>query len=501
MGEAQGTLFEPEFNRSVKVETSQQRITSHAGAILLRELDHQLGLVDSLAARITDPRDPEKIRYTAVELLRERMYALALGEENQDDLDRLAHDPALRMAAWDRPGQDVLEERLASQPTQSRLIGWLGVCSQNREALRQALFDWTHRHLRSTRGARGRAVRRATIDVDSLPIVIHGRQQGGHYNGHHGHTVYHPQVASFSVEGDYDSTRYGHRLGNGFIHATLRQGQVHTAQGARRFIRRVVEHARQMARSFDLRLDAGFTSGEVLDDLCDQGVRFCGRLKKNPVLDRLAEPHLRRPPGRPPRGGYESIVELGRHCAESWQHSQRLILVVVDKPDPRSGQLHLLPRYFFLVTNWPRTLRSAEEVLDHYRKRGTFEDRLGEFNEAIGPHLSSRAFLDNEVTLLLALLAFNMATMLRNELEDELGGCWDLHRFQQTVLRAGGRVVKHARRLWLHIEQGVSAFWSILATRVGQLRLPSQWGTPRGARHRQWVPPPAHAHLTYVPRG
>lgn len=289
MGEAQGTLFEPEFNRSVKVETSQQRITSHAGAVLLRELDHKLGLVESLSAQLADPRDPDRIRYTAAELLRERIYALALGEENQDDLDRLAHDPALRMAAWDRPGEQVLDERLASQPTQSRLIDWLADFPENREALRRSLFDWTHRHLRSTGGCGDHAVMRATIDVDSFPIEIHGRQQGGGYNGYYRDAVYHPQVASFSVRGDYDSSLSGHRLGNGFIHATLRQGQVHTAQGARRFIRRVVEHARQMARSFDLRLDAGFTIGEVMDDVTDQGVRFCGRSEEKPGLG---------PPGR-----------------------------------------------------------------------------------------------------------------------------------------------------------------------------------------------------------
>jgi len=55
MGEDQGTLFEPEFNRSVKVQTSEQRITSHANAVLLREADHQLGLVKSLAAQHRDP--------------------------------------------------------------------------------------------------------------------------------------------------------------------------------------------------------------------------------------------------------------------------------------------------------------------------------------------------------------------------------------------------------------------------------------------------------------
>ncbi len=237
-----------------------------------------------------------------------------------------------------------------------------------------------------------------------------------------------------------------------------------------------------------------------MDELSDEKVRFCGRLKKNAVLDRLAEPHLSRPPGRPPAGGYEYVVELGKHQAEGWRHAQRLILVVVDQPDPRSGQLNLLPRYFFLITNWPKTARSGEEVLAHYRKRGTFEDRLGEFNEAIGPHLSSREFIENEVTMLLALLAFNMTSMLRNEFEDALGGCWDLHRFQQSVLRAGGRVVKHARRLWLHVEQSAAEFWRTMTTRISQLRLPSRWNSPRGARHRAWIPPPSHAHLALVLR-
>jgi hypothetical protein len=249
-----------------------------------------------------------------------------------------------------------------------------------------------------------------------------------------------------------------------------------------------------------LRLDAGFTIGNVMDELSDEKVRFCGRLRKNPVLDRLAEPHLGRPPGRPPAGGYEYVIELGRHQAEGWRHAQRLILVVVDRPDPRTGQLNLLPRYFFLVTNWPKTVRTAEEVLANYRQRGTFEDRLGEFQEAVAPHLSSRAFEENETTMLLALLAFNMTCMLRNELEARVGGCWDLHRFQQTVLRAGGRVVKHARRLWLHIEQSVASFWRLTADCIRRLRLPARWATPRGARRRDWVPPPAHAHLTLVHR-
>lgn len=398
MGEAQTNVFDPDFNRAIKVQAVDQRLTSHAGAILLRDFDHQLGLTESLADQLHDPRRPDRIRYQPVELIRERIYAMAMGDSHQDDLDRLAHDPAVKMAVWDRPGEEVLNQRMASQPTQSRLIDWLADIKQNREVLRKSLFDWTHRHLRST-GSSDRRVRQATIDIDSFPIQVHGHQQGAHYNGYYQETVYHPMVASFSVGGDYDSTRAGMRLGSGFIHAVLRQGQTHTAHGMRRFVGNVIERAKQMAWSFDIRLDAGYTAGSVMDELTDQGVRFCGRIKKNAVLVRLAEPHLKRPPGRPPAGGYEDVIELGSYQAEGWKHAQRLILVIIDQPDPKTGQLDLLPRYFFLVTNWSQPQRSGERVLAHYRLRGTFEDRLGEFNEAIGCHLSSPNFAENEVTM------------------------------------------------------------------------------------------------------
>ena len=224
MSEAQACLFTPSFNRAVKIRQRDSRLTSHAGAIILREADHRLGLLESLAERMDDPRDPDKIRYTLVELLRERIYALALGESAQDDLDRLAFDPALRMATWDRPGEQVLDERLASQPTQSRLLDTLAGRPEHLEALRNALAEWTERHLRSTGG--DHAVRYGTLDIDSFPVVVAGRQPGGAYNGYYQETVYHPLLASFAVAGDYDSPMQGQRLGNGFVHAILRAGQV-----------------------------------------------------------------------------------------------------------------------------------------------------------------------------------------------------------------------------------------------------------------------------------
>ena len=148
-------------------------------------------------------------------------------------------------------------------------------------------------------------------------------------------------------------------------------------------------------------------------------------MKKNAVLDELATPYISRRPGRPPSEGYEYTVELDKYQAKGWQHAQRLIVVVVDRPDPATGQLNLMPKYFFHITNWMESERSAADVLFHYRQRGTFEDRLSEFQEVIGPHLSSPNFAENEATMLVSLWSYNLSSMLRIELEDALGSCWD----------------------------------------------------------------------------
>lgn len=498
MGESQGWLFEPTFNRSVKVRASDDRITSDGGLLLLREADHRLGITEWLAGRLHDPRRQDLIRYQLVELLRERLYALALGYSAQDDADRLAHDPAMKVAAWNRPGEHPLDERMASQPTQSRLIDILTLTRSNLAALRDSLCESCERHLRASGG--DHAARRVTVDIDSFPIQVHGRQPGAAYNGHYRDTVYHPLVASYAVAGDYDSMQEGYRLGNGFVHAILRQGAAHTAEGIKRFAGEVVRKAKRLGWVIDLRIDAGYTDGPTLDYMTDEKVRFIGRIKSNAVLERLAAPHLTRPVGRPPQEGYEKLVELGPYQAQSWKHSQRLLLVVVDRPDPKTGQLNLLPDYFFLVLGWPKEELDGPAALLHYRRRGTFEDRLGEFQQAIGPHLSHDTFAANEALLLLSLLAFNLVSMLRIEYEDGAGSCFDLGRFQRDVLKAGARVVKHARRLVMHVAKVVTPFWQRLWKRFDRWKLPCRFPQPQGPRVRPWMPPPRHAFLTEVRR-
>jgi hypothetical protein len=259
-----------------------------------------------------------------------------------------------------------------------------------------------------------------------------------------------------------------------------------------------------------VRIDAGLVNGRVLDAIDDEGARFVGRIRNNAVLDALAQPYLQRPPGRPMKEGDEFAVELGAYQAGEWTRPYRVVLVVIDLPDPKTGLRELFPHYFFLVTNWRVAQRGGWELVEHYRRRGTFEDRLGEFNGAIGNGLSAGSFAANEAGLLLKLLAFNLAGMLRGELEDASGCGWDLKRVQQTVLKAGARLVQHARRVIVDVAQAAGVLWERLLQRMERWWRPSVspaglcgaarvWGRT-APRPRRWLPPPRHAHLSLVLR-
>lgn len=352
----------------------------------------------------------------------------------------------------------------------------------NVNALREGLFQSIHRHIAST--GNDKLVQHATIDLDSFPIEVDGKQQGSNYNGNYRFTAYHPLVASISVAGNYDSARDGNRIGNGFINAILRQGSVHTTKGANRFVRTVMAKAKQMAYVTDFRLDAGYTVGGVMDAMNDQNLKFVKRFKTNPKHAELAAQHVSRPVGRPPAEGYEYHVELGMYQAESWKHAQRLIPVVVDHFDPTTGQLNLMPHYFFLVTNWNESQRSSDQLLEHYRGHGTFEDRLGKFNQVNGAQLSSKSFTENECTMLMALQAFNLASIVRNEHEDVQGSCMDLGRFQNQVLQAGALVIKHFRRVIVRVARSVQGFWERLSGRFSAWKLPDRLHANIGPNRR-----------------
>ena len=68
--------------RLVQGQFDSGSMTSDAGVMLLGATDRKLGLMQAAAQCIADPRNPLLITHSAAELLRQRVYGLALGWED-----------------------------------------------------------------------------------------------------------------------------------------------------------------------------------------------------------------------------------------------------------------------------------------------------------------------------------------------------------------------------------------------------------------------------------
>ena len=129
------------------------RLSSDGGVLLLREIERRLGIAELLASRVTDERDPASTTHSYADMIRARMFAIACGYEDCDDLDVLRFDPAFELACGrlSETGDDLM-----SQPSLLRLEN---APSWHEPALFNArLSDTASRtktgddHLRSRRG-------------------------------------------------------------------------------------------------------------------------------------------------------------------------------------------------------------------------------------------------------------------------------------------------------------------------------------------------------------
>lgn len=462
------------FNGSILLEGSENRLTGDAGALLLREVDDRLGFTAELAEQIVDPRHPVFITHPWQELFRTRLYSMALGHKDQDDLDRLKHDPALRIGVSERRGAAPLEESeglvpsgLSSQPTQSRLLATLAH-DESRARLSDAVYDWAKRGIRAERKRPGSA-RWRVLDVDSLPIKAHGQQPGSANNGHYHMRCFQP-LAVF----DHASASC--------LGGKLRPGNVHTAEGVAEFLLPIVEQVKadNLGRQIAVRGDAGFPHETLLAPLEASGSRYAMRVPNNEVLKRLAKPYLKRPVGRPPSESRVWTHELEYRVTTGdnpWSRDRRVILVVLEKP----GELFL--DSFFLVTNWTVAERSGEWVLEFYRERGTMEGYIGELKNVLQPALSSaprpKSHINgkplksrcpsrdgeaaNEATFLLNLLAYNLLNTARRVMNSSAPrqSGWSLDRLRTTLLSVPARITRHSRYVAFQINEATKQVWRV----------------------------------------
>jgi hypothetical protein len=188
--------------------------------------------------------------------------------------------------------------------------------------------------------------------------------------------------------------------------------------------------------------DAALADLEVYEYCEGERVTYFIRLPANAVLDRLIDPYLTRPVGRPAKSGIRiRLIDL-QYPAKTWDRERRVVAEI----EWHEGGL--FPRIGFIVTN---SKLAAGKVVKVYNGRGDVENRIKEGKNTLRwDKTSCHPFADNQARLLMGVLAYNLLHMLRQfylvgeEVKRSME--WLIKRLSKV----GAQVAYHSRRWYVH---------------------------------------------------
>ena len=439
MGDDEKTPLKLDFDSKVRVEFRGATITSDAGLLACRELDDALSLTDSADEFLKESRTGKNILHQLIPLLRQSVYSRLAGYDDTNDADRLSQDPALRVVVgWKGPDRNA-----ASTSEMGRFETELLTQKENLKGIERLNVEWIKRALAKT------VHRRIILDIDSSESPVHGEQEEAAYNGHFGCMCYHP-LFCFNQFGDCEG-------------AVLRPGNVHSADGWKEFINPIVERYLKLAVRLLFRADAAFAKPEIYEYLETRHIGYAIRLPANEVLQKEIAHLLVRPtewPSQKPIVSYHDFV----FQAQSWNVPRR----VVAKVEWHQGEL--FPRVGFIVTNLSYPTKG---IVSFYNGRGTAEQWIKEGKYALNwTRLSCHKFVANQVRLWLFILAYNLGNFFRRLALPEAIKSWSLTSIQTRLIKIGGRLVRHARRLVFQLAEVMVTreMFDEMLERIGRLR-------------------------------
>ena len=387
-------------------------ITSDGGVMLLAGADRRLGLADALAAAIPDHRDPSRVRHALGNILRARIFAIACGYADADDLDHLRIDPAFKLACGKLPQSG---DQLASQPTISR---WENA-PDLRTLLRLAgvLVDQWCQSYRPPPKA-------VTLDIDDTLDVAHGGQQLALFNAHYDERCFLPIHV-------YDANT------GQCVTAILRPGKTPTGVEIRAHLRRLVRRIRRHwpNTAITVRGDSHYGRPEVMAWCEASGLQFICGLAGNKPLHALVETTA--DAVRTQRAVQNCDVVRGyvetSYAAKSWSTSRR----VAARIEATRRGLDIR----FVVTNIAGG--SAEWLYDSlYCARGQAENFIKlHKTQLASDRTSCRSPLANQMRLILHTAAYRLMLTIRQTIPKT----HDLARAEFATIRL--RLLKIAARI------------------------------------------------------
>ncbi|NQU76781.1 MAG: IS1380 family transposase, partial [Planctomycetes bacterium] len=162
------------------------RLTSDTGAVLLREVDKRIGLIDAIAACISDPREPGKITHDLRMLLAQRIFAIAMGYEDLNDHESLRDDPLLQLVS--ERGIDEQQPLASASASASTLCRFENRIDRKATAKMAEVF--VEQFIASHSDPSG--PKRIVLDFDATDDPIHWNQEGRFFHGYYDNYCFMP---------------------------------------------------------------------------------------------------------------------------------------------------------------------------------------------------------------------------------------------------------------------------------------------------------------------
>lgn len=397
--------FQGVGRRKVEAAFDGGHLSSDGGALLLREAEERFGIVERFASCFTDHRDGRFVEHGVVELLRQRIFGIALGYEDLNDHNKLRVDPLIALASGkeDLEGKNRHRERdrgnaLASPSTLNRLeltpedangdsrYKKLVYHGERVEALLVELF------LESFE----KAPREIILDFDATDDRLHGNQEGKFFHGYYGHHCYLPLYVT---------------CGDELLVAMLRRSNIDACDGTVPVLERLVEAIRAKFPSARImvRGDSGFCREAIMAWCEENNVYYVLGLAKNARLIKMLEPAMLKACIRRNLTGVacREFLSFEYRTQKSWSRARRVI-----------GKAEVLrqgtnPR--FIVTNLPEEYATPADLYEKvYCARGEMENRIKEQQlDLFADRTSTHTMRANQLRLWLSSMAYVLMNRLR----------------------------------------------------------------------------------------
>jgi hypothetical protein len=398
--------------RKFEADFSGQAITSDAGGALLRGADIAINLLSRVAKGFSDSRRRASCAHSIESLLKQRVFALALGYEDLNDHNELRHDMALQTAV----GRDV------------ELAGASTLCRFENNVDRKALWNLSAVLVDVFIQSHKTPPNEIVLDFDSTDDRVHGDQEGRFFHGYYGHYCFLPLYVF---------------CGDHLLAAYLRPSNIDGAKHAQGVLGLLVKRIRQAWPETKIiyRGDSGFCRWKTLRWCENHGVEYILGLAKNTRLGDLAEPLRTEARERfEQTGNKQKLFGETLYAAKTWNCERR---VIIKAEHLKKGAN---PRY--VVTSLGG---DHAEIYGKYCARGEMENKIKEQQLYLfADRTSCSKWLPNQFRLLISGLAYTLLNAIRRL---GLTGTELAHARCDTIrlklLKIGAAVVRNTRRVRL----------------------------------------------------